>query len=118
MSGVQQIFSDLLMFDNGVLDVWQFHLCDSDKALLRPLRDFAPGVVKLLRPVVRVRARCPRLSQIHFVDLSVKCAAADAEFLRSGSDVAIRRSKRLSNQSSFGLVKVERAGLFAEGLGW
>ena len=74
--------------------------------------------MKLLRPVVRVRARCPRLSQIHFVDLSVKCAAADAEFLRSGGDVAIRGSKCLGNQSSFGLVQIERAGLFAERFSW
>ena len=48
----------------------------------------------------------------------MKRAAADAEFFRSGSDVAIRCSKRLGNQSSFCLVKIERAGLFAERFSW
>ena len=45
-------------------------------------------------------------------------AAADAEFLGGSSDVAVCRSKRLRNQSSFRFVKIERAGLLTERLGW
>ena len=41
-------------------------------------------------------------------------AAADAEFFGSGGDVAIRSGKGLSNQSSFRLMQIERAGFFAE----
>ena len=74
--------------------------------------------MELLRPVVRLRGRCPRLSQIHFVYFSMKRAAADAEFLGSGGDVAVRRGKRLSNQPSLGLVQIERACLFAERFSW
>jgi hypothetical protein len=35
MSGVQQIFSDLFTFDNDALSVWQFHLHDVAKLILR-----------------------------------------------------------------------------------
>ena len=48
----------------------------------------------------------------------MKRAAADAEFFRSGGDVAVRRGKRLGNQSSFRLVQIERAGFFAERFSW
>ena len=64
----------------------------------------------------------PRLGRffrkIHFVNFAMKRAAADAEFFRSGGDVAVRRSKRLGNQSSFRLMQIERAGLFAERFSW
>ena len=50
--------------------------------------------------------------QIHFVDLSMECAAADAELFGSGGYVAVRRCERLGNQSSFGLVQIERACSF------
>ena len=56
--------------------------------------------------------------KIHFVNFAMKRAAADAEFFGSGGDVAVRRSKRLGNQSSFRLVQIERAGLFAERFSW
>jgi hypothetical protein len=54
--------------------------------------------------------------QIHFVDLSVERSSADAEFFGGGRHVAVRRGKRLSNQSSFRLMQVQWAGLFAERL--
>jgi len=41
-------------------------------------------------------------------------AAADAEFFGSGGNVAVRGSECLSNQSSFRLSQIERAGFFAE----
>ena len=47
----------------------------------------------------------------------MKRPATDAEFFGSGGDVAVRRSECLSNESSFCLVQVERARLFAENLG-
>ena len=56
--------------------------------------------------------------KIHLVNFAMKRAAADAEFFGSGGDVAIRRSKRLGNQSPFGLVKIERAGSFTERFSW
>ena len=48
----------------------------------------------------------------------MKRAAADAEFFGSGGDVAVRGGKGLGNQSSFRLVKIERAGFFAERFSW
>jgi len=56
--------------------------------------------------------------RIHFVNFSMQRAAADAEFFCGGGDVAIRGGKRLGNQSSFGLMQIERAGFFAERLCW
>ena len=53
---------------------------------------------------------------VHFVDLSMQSAAADAELFRCGGDVAIRGRKRLDDQSFFGFVQIERARLFAEKL--
>ena len=44
--------------------------------------------------------------------------AADAELFGSGGDVAVRGGKRLGNQSSFRLVQIERARLFAERFSW
>ena len=55
-----------------------------------------------------------RFRQIHFVDLSMKGAAADAEFFSGGGNVAVRGGKRLSNQSSFRFMQIERAGFFTE----
>ena len=62
--------------------------------------------------------RAFRFYRIHFIDFSVQRAAADAEFLGSSGDVAVRRSECLSNQSSFRLVQIERAGFFSERLSW
>ena len=69
---------------------------------------------KLGRSRVRVPDRSWLFGQIHFVDLAMKRAAADAEFFRSGGNVAVGCCECLGNQSSFGLVQIERAGLFAE----
>jgi hypothetical protein len=79
-----------------------------------------PQSGKWWRKLVRLFACGLSLSfcQIHFVDFSVQRAAADAEFFGGGGDIAVRRSERLGNQSSFGLVQIERAGFFAERLGW
>src|SRR5205807_5129798 len=46
----------------------------------------------------------PRFCRIHFVDLSMESAAADAELFGGGGHVAIRRCERLGNQFSFRLV--------------
>ena len=56
--------------------------------------------------------------EIHFVDFAMKCAATDAELLGSGGYITVCRSECLSNQSFFGLMQIERAGLFTERLTW
>ena len=63
-------------------------------------------------------ALCLSFCRIHFVDFAMQRATADAEFFRCGGDVAVGCCECLGNQSSFGLMKIERAGLFAERLGW
>jgi hypothetical protein len=47
----------------------------------------------------------------------MKCSAADAELFRGGGHVAVCCCKRLGDQSSFRLMQVERARVFAESLG-
>ena len=54
--------------------------------------------------------------QIHFVDLSMKRAATDAEFFGCSGHVAIGGCKRLGNQFSFCLAQVERTRFFTESL--
>ena len=48
----------------------------------------------------------------------MKRAPADAELFGSGGDVAVRGGKGLGNQSSFRLVQIERARVFAERFSW
>ena len=57
-----------------------------------------------------------RFGKIHFVDLSVKGATADAELFGCRSHVAIRGCKRLGDQFLFGLVQIERTRLFPKSL--
>ena len=59
---------------------------------------------KLGRSRVRVPDRSWLFGQIHFVDLAMKRAAADAEFFRSGGNVAVCRCECLGYESLFGLV--------------
>src|SRR6516225_10916744 len=46
----------------------------------------------------------------------MKRAAADAEFFRRGSYVAVRGCERLGDKSSLGLVQIERTRLLSEGV--
>ena len=57
------------------------------------------------------------LSRIHFIDLAVQSAAADAEFFRGGGDVSLCRGKRLADQALLGRVQIERARPFLESIG-
>ena len=61
------------------------------------------GVRKRLRLHLTGFFRTP-FRGIHFVDLSMESAAADAELFGCGGHVAIRGCRRLGNQFSFRLV--------------